>query len=346
MCRQFGEVFTEWNVWTKAWNFLLVEKLSSSTQEEEWKEIASQCDCSPTYETEAYQLKARRKFAAAKGLPFDKVTLKQVEESDLGLQGYAEMIITVPGIEVVDDDTEAKTKTAAASRKSSKRKEKGNDEAEKDTGNQQDSKKTKIETEKPEQDNKKTKKPKAKAKPEGILKEAETTARSIVLQIQRAQQTTERLQEALKQEPWAVPLLGEFESLQTAMKLQLSPTGGEDIAEFVNELKLCVFSGAGASSTKALKKEYKDNYVSMLCLFADRCKGTAQQLLGHFHLLFSLSFVCLWPLYQSSLFHLRMLDLACKMDNMFKAGSVDADSNPKGGRRSGGKKRARADGSQ
>ena len=34
----------EWNHWTKAERFLLIEKLSSSTQAEERAEIAAQCD--------------------------------------------------------------------------------------------------------------------------------------------------------------------------------------------------------------------------------------------------------------------------------------------------------------
>ena len=67
MCRKFPDAFVEFNEWTLAENFLLVEKLSSSTQAEEWKEIAEQCDSSSTFETEAYELKARRKYAASKG---------------------------------------------------------------------------------------------------------------------------------------------------------------------------------------------------------------------------------------------------------------------------------------
>eukprot|EP00439_Symbiodinium_sp_Y106_P003788 s7080_g1.t1 len=100
------EIFVDYNKWTKAENFLLVEKLSSSTQEEEWAEIATQCDLSPTYETEAFQAKTRRKFGG-----------RQWCALRVG-HGYAEMIITVPGIEVVEDDKDAK----ASTRKPSKRK--------------------------------------------------------------------------------------------------------------------------------------------------------------------------------------------------------------------------------
>lgn len=39
----------------------------------------------------------------------------------------------------------------------------------------------------------------------------------------------------------------------------------------------------------------------------------------------------------------RTLDLANKMDNMFKAVSIDADPNPKGARKSALKKRTRSE---
>ncbi|CAE7837059.1 unnamed protein product [Symbiodinium sp. CCMP2592] len=268
MCRQFGEIFCEFNRWARAENFLLVERLSSSTQEEEWQEVASQMDSSPTYETEAYQSRARRKYAAAKGLPFETVTLKQ-------------MVITVPGIEVVEDDKDAK----ATNRKPNKRKvpkdfEEAPDEDAKTTEKDKKGKTDKDKKGKTEKDNKKEPakpKAKAKAKQEGSVKEAENAARTVVLQIQRASQTVERLQAALHGEQWAAPLMKEFDSLQAALKMQVTPTDGDDLGEFVSELKIAVFSGTGASSTKTLKKDYKDRYLPLLTMFKDRCQGAAQQ---------------------------------------------------------------------
>ena len=272
-CGAFDQdMFVDFNVWTKAENYLLVERLSSSTQEEEWQEIASQMDMSPSYELEAYRCKAKRKFAARHGKPYESVSLKEVEESDLGLQGYAEMVITVPGIEVVEDDKDPKDQSTT--RKPSKRK---HDEQQQETD--QDEKDPK----KPATENgeKKPKpKAKAKAKAEASAKDAETGARNIVLHIQRATQTVERLQEALAEEPWAEPLLKEFNTLQAQLKEQLAPKGGDSIQEFVSELKICVFSGNGASGLKSLKKQYRDRYVPNLALFADRCKGAAKQRLG------------------------------------------------------------------
>ena len=56
MCRKFADVFVGFNEWTLAENFLLVEKLSSSTQAEEWQEITEQCDSSSTFGAEAFEL--------------------------------------------------------------------------------------------------------------------------------------------------------------------------------------------------------------------------------------------------------------------------------------------------
>ncbi|CAE7589649.1 Npr1 [Symbiodinium sp. CCMP2592] len=170
--------------------------LVSSTQEEEWQEVASQMDSLPTYETEAYQSQARRKYAAAKGVPFEAVTLK--------------------------DDKDAK----ATNRKPNKRKVPKDFEEAPDEDAKTTEKDKKGKTEK---DNKKEPakpKAKAKAKQEGTVKEAETAARTAVLQIQRASQTVERLQAALHGE-WAAPLMKEFDSLQAALKMQVTPTDGD-----------------------------------------------------------------------------------------------------------------------
>ena len=214
------EIFVDYNKWTKAENFLLVEKLSSSTQEEEWAEIATQCDLSPTYETEAFQAKTRRKFGG-----------RQWCALRVG-HGYAEMIITVPGIEVVEDDKDAK----ASTRKPSKRKlpkEKDIEEAPvpEEAKTTEKEKKPKVEKDNKKEQNKP--KAKAKAKQEGSVKDAEAAARTVVLQIQRASETVERLQGALHGEQRATPLMKEFDSLQAALKLQVQPTDGDDLSEFV-----------------------------------------------------------------------------------------------------------------
>ena len=54
-----------------------------------------------------FRLKARRKYAVVNGLKFEDVTVEEVETSPQGLKGWAEMVVTVPGIE------EAQSKPAA-----------------------------------------------------------------------------------------------------------------------------------------------------------------------------------------------------------------------------------------
>ena len=76
-----------------------MERLSSSTQSEEWAEIVEQVDISDTFTTESFKLKARRKFAVANGKNFEEVTLAEVEQSPQGLRGWGEMALSVPGIE-------------------------------------------------------------------------------------------------------------------------------------------------------------------------------------------------------------------------------------------------------
>ncbi|CAE7513217.1 unnamed protein product, partial [Symbiodinium pilosum] len=93
------DVFVEFNEWTQTENFLLVEKLSSSTQAEEWAEVVEQCDGSATFATESFRMKARRKYAVVNGLKFEDVTVEEVEKSPQGLKGWGEMVVTVPGIE-------------------------------------------------------------------------------------------------------------------------------------------------------------------------------------------------------------------------------------------------------
>ena len=56
----------------------------------------------------------------------------------------------------------------------------------------------------------------------------------------------------------------------------LAPENGDDLTEFVNELKLSVVSPA---SMKTLKKNYEDNYFRLLTVFNDRCGAFCEQCL-------------------------------------------------------------------
>lgn len=87
-----------WNAWTDAQNYLLVEKLVAKSEEESWKEVAEMVDGSGTYATESYKCRAIRKFAATYGLAVEAVSLQDVIDSPQGLNGWAEMCVTVPGV--------------------------------------------------------------------------------------------------------------------------------------------------------------------------------------------------------------------------------------------------------
>ncbi|CAE7461883.1 unnamed protein product [Symbiodinium microadriaticum] len=112
--------------------------------------------------------------------------------------------------------------------------------------------------------------------------------------MQKATQIVDRIAQEVDRMPsewsWTGPLLTDFQKLQKELKQALSPEVGEDLSEFVSELKLCVIT---AAATKDMKKRFGNQYVPMLTLFIDRCKAVAQQ----------------------------MLNLASKIDNMSKAGN-------------------------
>ena len=62
-----------------------------------------------------------------------------------------------------------------------------------------------------------------------------------------------------------------------ALKAALTPhQDGDDLAEFVDELKLSVIS---PSERKAMKKRFGSRFFPMLTLFTDRCTAVSNQYL-------------------------------------------------------------------
>ena len=57
----------------------------------------------------------------------------------------------------------------------------------------------------------------------------------------------------------------------------MSPASGDDLTEFVNELKISVIS---PSEAKQMKKKFGEQYQAMLTLFVDRCTAVSEQFLG------------------------------------------------------------------
>ena len=74
-----------------------------------------QFDNSDTLKLESYRLKAMKKYAASMQIPFDSVTLEDVESSPQGLQGWAEMQVAVPGIDDPGESDGSTTPTPSGS---------------------------------------------------------------------------------------------------------------------------------------------------------------------------------------------------------------------------------------
>ncbi|CAK9016517.1 unnamed protein product [Durusdinium trenchii] len=267
-CRKFPDAFVKFNTWTEADNFLLVEKLVSKTEEEAWREVAEMTDGSGTYETESFKCKAVRKFAAHHGLQVEEVNIDDVVKSPLGLRGWGDYNIVVPG---VSDHTlsEAATEPADAGkdadttgdgsvpRPKAKAKAKAKGKGGKVPGSER------------------PKKPKKELSTEQM---SEQQSKEILTKLQRSQQIMEKIShmgdELPSQFSWARGFLEEYKDLLNRFKDALTPSEGaeQDLTEFVDELKLNVITKAGLRS---LKKEYGKNYESMLALFVDRMNGVA-----------------------------------------------------------------------
>ena len=258
----------EHNAWTDAETYLLVERLTCSSTSEDWQEVVEQCDNSETFKLESYRLKAIRKYAISHNLPMESVEISDVEGSPQGLAGWAEMQVSVPGIEELPGED------AMPSRK----------------------RRAEAEVVGAETGDKPGKKPKAAKLPkeEGAVerkkasssavnkrnREVEKKSKDMLCLEQRACQVMEKFQAQVESCPaqyaWAKPLLEEFATLQENFKGCLCPAAGDDLSEFVNELRLTAISPV---ASKNMKKNYKDNYHSFLTVFVDRCGAVCQQTL-------------------------------------------------------------------
>ena len=275
------DVFVEWNSWTQTETYLLVERLSSSTQAEEWKEVVEQCDASATYETEAYHIKARRKFAVAKGLALEAVSLEDVEASPQGIHGWADINISVPGIEEASTSGDPVPTTPAGSITRKRSHSTSPEDEEKAPANTASDSKGPGSNKKPKAENPKAK-PAAKKKSESQeLRMAEKSAKNLIVLIQRAQQVVDTITGHVDSFPsewaWSKSFLEEFHRLQGQLRTALSPASGDDLTEFVNELKTSVIS---PSEAKQMKKKFGERYQAMLTLFVDRCTAVSEQFLG------------------------------------------------------------------
>ena len=124
--------------------------------------------------------------------------------------------------------------------------------------------------------------PAAKKKSESQeLRMAEKSAKNLIVLIQRAQQVVDTITGHVDSFPsewaWSKSFLEEFHRLQGQLRTALSPASGDDLTEFVNELKISVIS---PSEAKQMKKKFGERYQAMLTLFVDRCTAVSEQFLG------------------------------------------------------------------
>ena len=112
------------------------------------------------------------------------------------------------------------------------------------------------------------------------MRAAEKSATNLICLVQRSQQVVDKITEKVDEFPsewsWAKSFLSDFNQLQEALKGDVTPDSGDDLAEFVDELKLSVISPLEG---KAMKKRFGSRYFPMLTLFTDRCTGVANQYL-------------------------------------------------------------------
>ena len=280
----------EYNNWTRCQNYLLVEKLSSTSTKEEWAEIMEKVDSSDSLKLESYRLKAMRKYAIVRGVPLESVDFEDIQNSPQKVDGWAEMNVAVPGIDssATEDETSTaggttpvtparpnpKARTAPTKKRQAPEGEPG-----------------------PEVTTKRISSTRRKTSAEAAAnKLQEERSKELLCLTQRADQVTAGICSSADSFPsqysWARPLLEEFKNLQQSYADALKPPIGEDLTEFVNELRLSVISPV---AMKSIKKNYRDNYFRMVTLFNDRCGTICEQCLAYWLVLglccFSLSWL-------------------------------------------------------
>ena len=100
----------------------------------------------------------------------------------------------------------------------------------------------------------------------------------MLAQLQHSQQIMSKVSGHGDQIPsewkWALPFLQEYDAILSSFTDLLAPRDGDDIKDFVDEMKL---STLDKTKTKQFKSTYKDRYSTLLALFVDRCSSLASQ---------------------------------------------------------------------
>ncbi|CAK9002058.1 unnamed protein product [Durusdinium trenchii] len=279
-CKTFEDVFVRFNTWTDAENYLLVEKLVSKIEVEAFKEVAEMVDGSGTFQTESFRMKAMRKFAVYHNLQLEEVNYDDVANSPQGLRGWGEMNIAVPGIAGEGGGHASPVEPAPTLPPVDPE---GGEAGGLTIPNKQQPKgRGKGGPRKRGADNKDAPAPKRKVKKELTAEQsAEASSKQILTHLQWSQQIMQKVagdgDDIPSEYRWAKSFLEDYRDCLSRFKDAVAPCGdgGDDLIEFVDELKLCVISKGGM---KTLKKGYGDRYVSMLSLFVDRCQKIAAEM--------------------------------------------------------------------
>ena len=244
----------------------------SKCEEESWKDVAELVDSSGTFETESFKCKAVRKYAFFYGVPVESCNVQEVAASPQGLQGWAEMNVCIPGLN--DGETSSGTSDSAATDPSSPEAGSPNKDGEAPAPKAKAKAKAKAK-------GKATPKPKAagggRTKKEASAEQAaEKAVKEILSNHQMATQIMEKVagqgDDLPSEYRWAKSFIEEYKEMVTSFRDAMTPEQGQDITEFVDSVKLSIL---GKTGIRSLKKTYKDDYLSFMNLFVDRCQTIA-----------------------------------------------------------------------
>lgn len=250
--------------------------------------MALMVDGSDAYATQAFKCKAVRKWAAYFGVAVETVKIDEVAKSPHGIRGWAEMAVTVPGINDKDDGKSTAEMPAGSAKAKAKGKGKAKPKAQPaaDHGGHGgdpdvfgDAAPDAEPKDPPTTSGRKSGK-RVKKEPSQV-QQNENKSKEILAQLQRSQQIMDKIAchgDAIPSEwKWAKTFLNEFQSHLLTFKDALEKTEGEDLSEFADELRINMIDRSGM---KAFKKKLGDRYGEMLTLFVDRCSSVAAQNLG------------------------------------------------------------------
>ena len=92
---KFPETMVNIENWSGLPMFLFIERLSCTQSEHSWEHEIESLEELNEWEEKALLHKATAKFAAAKGIKVQDVTKADIEKTDLGLKGWAEIQLSV-----------------------------------------------------------------------------------------------------------------------------------------------------------------------------------------------------------------------------------------------------------